>query len=92
MAGDSEETADDELGRICRVSVVMLKTVRNRDIDFNALLSKVGQSLVAARVGGVMTSAIIRGVHPRFLYAMLQSNRANKEGRNQSTGAIHFVR
>jgi hypothetical protein len=47
----------------------MLKTVRNRDIDFNALLSKVGQSLVAARVGGVMTSAIIRGVHPRFLYA-----------------------
>ena len=52
--------------RICRVSVVMLKLVRNRDIDFNALLSKVGQSLVAARVGGVMTSAIIRGVHRAF--------------------------
>jgi hypothetical protein len=31
---------DDALGRICRVSVVMLKIVRNRDIAFNALLSK----------------------------------------------------
>jgi hypothetical protein len=47
---------DDALGRICRVSVVMLKIVRNRDIAFNALLSKMGQSLVAARVGGVMTT------------------------------------
>jgi hypothetical protein len=34
----------------------MLKIVRNRDIAFNALLSKMGQSLVAARVGGVMTT------------------------------------
>ena len=72
MAGDSEETADDELGRICRVSVVMLKIVRNRDIAFNALLSKVVKAWWRTRVGSVMKTTWLPA--PKCLEANIWEN------------------